>query len=52
MQLIKLRADVEKSLGKKFDRQKFHDFILSQGLLPPRLIRKAVFDEFVSRKNK
>ncbi len=47
MQLIKLRADVEKALGKKFDQQKFHDFILSQGLLPPRLIRKAVFDEFL-----
>ena len=39
--LRELRADVEKSLGQHFDQQKYHDFILSQGLLPPNLLRKA-----------
>jgi len=45
--LIQLRADTEKALGKKFDALKFHDFILSQGLLPPNLLRKAVMEQFV-----
>jgi uncharacterized protein (DUF885 family) len=47
MLLNQLRADVEKQLGPKFDQQKFHDFILAQGLLPPPLLRKAVMEEFV-----
>jgi uncharacterized protein (DUF885 family) len=34
-------------LGKKFDQRKFHDFILSQGLLPPDLMRAAVLEEFI-----
>jgi uncharacterized protein (DUF885 family) len=37
-------------MGKRFDQMKFHDFILSQGLLPPDLLRKAVMEEFVARK--
>jgi Bacterial protein of unknown function (DUF885) len=37
----------EKALGSKFDAQRFHDFILSQGLLPPALMRKAVMERFV-----
>ena len=45
--LREIRADAEKALGPKFDVQRFHDFILSQGLLPPRLLRKAVMSEFV-----
>jgi uncharacterized protein (DUF885 family) len=45
--LLELRGDVEKALGKKFNQQTFHDFILSQGMLPPDLLRKAVFSEFV-----
>ena len=45
--LMELRADVEKTLGEKFDQEKFHDFILAQGLLPPGLLRKAVFQDFV-----
>ncbi|HEY4365052.1 MAG TPA: DUF885 domain-containing protein [Bryobacteraceae bacterium] len=42
-----LRADVEKALGAKFNVQRFHDFVLSQGLLPPNLLRKVVMEEFV-----
>jgi uncharacterized protein (DUF885 family) len=49
-QLMELRADAERAMGAKFDRQKFHDFILAQGLLPPRILRKAVFEEFVGQK--
>jgi uncharacterized protein (DUF885 family) len=45
--LLELRGDVEKALEKKFNQQKFHDFILSEGMLPPHLLRKAVFNEFV-----
>jgi hypothetical protein len=47
MQLMRLRADTEKVMGASFDQQKFHDFILSQGALPPALLRKAVFEHFI-----
>jgi hypothetical protein len=30
---------------------RFHDFLLSQGLLPPDLMRKAVLEEFVPREH-
>ena len=45
--LLSLREEVEAALGTKFQQGKFHDFILSQGLLPPDLMRKAVLEEFV-----
>jgi Bacterial protein of unknown function (DUF885) len=45
--LLQLRKDTEAALGPKFDSQKFHDFILAQGLLPPDLMRKAVMDDFI-----
>jgi hypothetical protein len=44
--LLQLRKDVEAKMGKRFDQMKFHDFILSQGLLPPDLLRKAVMEGF------
>jgi len=47
--LVELRKDTQQALGKNFDQQKFHDFILAQGLLPPALLRKAVMEEFVPR---
>jgi uncharacterized protein (DUF885 family) len=46
--LLRLRKETENVLGKKFDQRKFHDFILSQGLLPPDLMRKAVLEDFVT----
>jgi hypothetical protein len=49
--LLALRADAEKALGANFNVQRFHDFILSQGLLPPNLLRKAVMEDFVARAN-
>jgi len=45
--LLALRKDTEVALGSKFNQKKFHDFILSQGLLPPDLMRKAVMEDFV-----
>ena len=45
--LLSLRKETEAALGVRFDQQKFHDFILRQGLLPPDLMRKAVLEEFV-----
>jgi hypothetical protein len=45
--LIALRKEVELALGAKFNVQHFHDFILSQGLLPPDLMRTAVLKEFI-----
>lgn len=46
--LMELRTDAERLLGEAFDRQAYHDFLLAQGLLPPRLLRQAVMDEFVA----
>jgi Bacterial protein of unknown function (DUF885) len=44
--LLEIRQAAEKALGPKFDVMKFHDFVLSQGLLPPDLLRKAVLEVF------
>ena len=45
--LMELRTATELALGPKFDRQAFNDFLISQGLLPPDLLAKAVREEFV-----
>jgi uncharacterized protein (DUF885 family) len=46
--LIELRADVERMLRGKFDRQSYHDFVLAQGLLSPALLREAVMTGYVT----
>ncbi len=46
--LREIRSAAEQALGPKFNVQRFHDFILSQGLLPPDLLRKAVLEDFVA----
>jgi uncharacterized protein (DUF885 family) len=43
--LMELRADAELVLGPRFERRAFHDLVLSQGLLPVPLLRKAVLEE-------
>ena len=48
--LLQLRADVERATGRSFNAQAFHDFVLSQGLLPPTLMREAVMARFAGRK--
>lgn len=45
MRLRGLRVKVELALGKKFDQQKFHDLVLAQGLLSPKLLERAVMEE-------
>jgi len=45
--LLGIRIGAELVLGSKFDRMSFNDFILSQGLLPPDLLDKAVTEEFI-----
>jgi uncharacterized protein DUF885 len=45
--MIVLRGEIQKALGAGFDMKRFHDFVLAQGLLPPSLLRNAVFEEFV-----
>jgi uncharacterized protein (DUF885 family) len=45
--LLSLRKETEAALGAAFDQKKFHDFLLSQGLLPPDLMRAAVLEEFI-----
>ncbi|MBV9385967.1 MAG: DUF885 domain-containing protein [Chroococcidiopsidaceae cyanobacterium CP_BM_ER_R8_30] len=52
IKLLALREEVERTLGKKFNQQKFHDFILAQGLLPPGLLRQVVLQEFISSASK
>jgi len=48
--MLELRREVETRLGTKFDAQKFHDFILQQGLLPPNLLRDAALKEFAGNR--
>ncbi|MGA2419815.1 MAG: DUF885 domain-containing protein [Candidatus Acidiferrum sp.] len=48
--LLQLRKDTEASLGANFNAKAFHDFILSQGLLPPDQMRQAVTDDFIPRE--
>jgi uncharacterized protein (DUF885 family) len=42
-----LRIRVEIALGPRFKEQPYHDFIISEGLLPLDLLEKAVMERFV-----
>jgi hypothetical protein len=46
--LLELRKEMEQKLQSRFDAQRFHDFILAQGLLPPDLLREAALNEFAN----
>lgn len=46
--ILQLRAETELSLGDKFARLAFNNFLLGQGVLPPGLLAKAVREEFVT----
>lgn len=48
MNLMALRTEVELRMRGSFNQRKYHDFLLAQGLLPPEILRQAVFDEFVA----
>jgi hypothetical protein len=45
-----LRMKAELALGARFDQRAFHDLVLEQGLLPPRLLERAVLDELTRRR--
>jgi uncharacterized protein (DUF885 family) len=45
--LMETRQAAQLALRGKFNRMAFNDFVLAQGLVPPRLLRKAVMEEFV-----
>ena len=47
VQLRSIRTQAEIALGKRFDLMAFNDFVLDQGLLPPKLLKQAVMNEFV-----
>jgi uncharacterized protein (DUF885 family) len=42
LEILKLRADVEKKEGSNFSLQKFHDAFLRQGFPPIAIIRRAM----------
>ncbi len=48
--LMETRQRAEIALREKFNRKAFNDFVLSQGLLPPSLLEKAVMEDFVGKK--
>jgi len=52
IKMIALRKETELALGEKFNAQRFHDFILSQGLLSPALLRNAVLEKFIPIEEK
>lgn len=48
--LMETRQRAELALRDKFSRKDFNDFVLSQGLLPPDLLEKAVMEDFVGKR--
>jgi len=46
-----LRTQAEIALGSKFRQQPYHDFIISEGLLPLDLLEQAVMTRFVPAQN-
>jgi uncharacterized protein (DUF885 family) len=47
--LRELRLKAEIALREKFDQREFHDLVIAQGLLPPRLLERAVLAELARR---
>jgi uncharacterized protein (DUF885 family) len=45
--LREIRKTAETLLGARFDAQRFHDFVLAQGLIPPDALKRAVVDVLV-----
>jgi uncharacterized protein (DUF885 family) len=41
-QFLQLRSQAEKKLGKRFNAKKFHDFVLTQGYLTPKLLEQLL----------
>jgi uncharacterized protein (DUF885 family) len=49
MTLRELRERTKMALGAKFNEKAYHDFILSQGLLPLNLMAEAIQEEFIPK---
>jgi hypothetical protein len=47
LRLRALRTQAEIAMGKRFELMAFNDFIVAQGLLPPRILQQTVMEEFV-----
>ena len=45
LQILKLRADMEKSLGRSFILQDFHDEFMRQGFPPIRIVRRTMLGD-------
>jgi uncharacterized protein (DUF885 family) len=45
LQIMKLRADVEKREGAAFSLEKFHDDFLRQGFPPVKIVREAMLGD-------
>lgn len=50
--LMETRQAAQLALRGKFDRLAFNDYVLAQGLLPPKLLRAAVMEEFIPSQRK
>jgi hypothetical protein len=50
--IMETRQAAQLALRDRFDRQAFNDFVLDQGMVPPKLLRKAVMEEFVPKRLK
>ncbi len=47
MNLQSMRTKAELALRDKFNQREYHDFILAQGFLPPKLLEQVIMEEFV-----
>lgn len=52
MRLQQLRLETELTLGSRFDRKAFNDFVINQGLLPPQQLAEAVHSQFIPQYQK
>jgi hypothetical protein len=52
MRLQQLRLETELTLGPKFNRMAFNDFVIGQGLLPPEQLAEAVRTQFIPSRLK
>lgn len=47
-QFWQLRSQIEQTLGKQFTPQKFHDFVLSQGFLMPKVLQQLFSSQIIN----
>jgi len=45
LEILKLRADMQKKLGTKFSLQEFHDEFMRQGFPPIKIVRRAMLGD-------